>query len=175
MNSSSSSSQPNQPGAEPSPADAANLESPQKLKEERDKYYDQLLRAHAEFANYQKRSKAQAEADREYYVGGLAKDLIDVLDNLERSVAAARSQGANDVADGIAMVARQMLDILARHGVEPIDPDGRPFDPNFHEAVLRMPASAKHPAESVAQVLSRGYRLKDRVLRPAKVAVAVDH
>lgn len=172
------SSQSNQPGADAPPTDAEEaltLESPQKLKEERDRYYDQLLRAQAEFINYQKRSKAQADSDREYYVGGLAKDMLDVLDNLERSVAAARSQGAGDVADGIAMVARQMLDVLARHGVEPIDPSGQPFDPNFHEAVLQVPASPQRPAESVAQVLAKGFRLKDRVLRPAKVAVAADH
>ncbi|MFO0957648.1 MAG: nucleotide exchange factor GrpE [Isosphaeraceae bacterium] len=169
---------PPPPGDDIPPADAeeqATLGSPRKLKEERDRYYDQLLRAQADFANYQKRAKAQAESDREYYVGGLARDLLDVLDNFERSVAAARSRGADDIADGMALVARQMQEVLARHGVEPIDPAGQVFDPNFHEAVMRLPASAEHPAESVARVLAKGYRLKDRVLRPAKVAVATDH
>lgn len=147
----------------------------QKLRAERDQYLDQLRRSQAEFANYQKRAKAQAEQDREYYVADLAKDLLDVLDNFERCVDAARASGATSIADGVEMVSKQLLAALAKHGVEVLTPLGETFDPNVHEAVLRQPVSADRPADTVSQVLSKGYKLKDRVLRPAKVAVATDH
>jgi molecular chaperone GrpE len=139
---------------------------------QRDDYLDQLQRTRAEFANYQKRSKAQADADRGYMVGALALDVLSVLDNFERALDAARAANAPAIVEGLDMVHRQMLSALAKHGVEPIAVVGQPFDPNQHEAVMQQPDASK-PEGTVVAELARGYKLRDRVLRPAKVAVSV--
>jgi molecular chaperone GrpE len=139
---------------------------------QRDEYLDQLQRTRAEFANYQKRAKAQAESDRSYMVGALALDVLAVLDNFERAIDAARSANAPGIVEGLEMVHRQMLTALAKHGVEPIAVLGEPFDPNHHEAVMQQPDASK-PEGTVVAELAKGYRLRDRVLRPAKVAVSV--
>lgn len=139
---------------------------------QRDDYLDQLQRTRAEFANYQKRSKAQAEADRGYMVGALALDVLSGLDNFERAIDAARAANAPSIVEGLEMVHRQMLAALAKHGVEPIHVADVPFDPNQHEAVMQQPDASK-PEGTVVSELAKGYRLRDRVLRPAKVAVSV--
>ncbi len=139
---------------------------------QRDDYLDQLQRTRAEFANYQKRSKAQAEADRGFLVGALALDVLSVLDNFERAIDAARAANAPGIVEGLDMVHRQMLTALAKHGIEPIGVVGEPFDPNHHEAVMQQPDASK-PEGTVVAELAKGYKLRDRVLRPAKVAVSV--
>jgi molecular chaperone GrpE len=143
-----------------------------RLRKERDEYQDQALRARAEFANYQKRSKQQADIDRVYAVGSLARDLLDSLDNLSRAIDALRASGAEGVTAGLDMVQKQLLEVLGKHGVEPIPALGEPFDPNFHDAVLQQP-SPTHPEGTVVGELSKGYKIRDRVLRPTKVAVSV--
>ena len=142
------------------------------LKQERDELRDQALRARAEFANYQKRAKQQADADRVYAVGSLAKDLLDPLDNLDRAIEALRAKGAEGITAGLDMVQKQLHEIMARHGVEPIPAHGHPFDPNLHEAILQQP-SQEHPEGTVVAEMSKGYTIRDRVLRPSKVAVSV--
>jgi molecular chaperone GrpE len=142
------------------------------LKQERDELKDQAQRAWAEFANYQKRAKQQADSDRVYAVGSLAKDLLDPLDNLDRAIDALRAKGAEGITAGLDMVQKQLHEIMARHGVEPIQAHGRPFDPNLHEAILQQP-SHDHPEGTVVAEMSRGYTIRDRVLRPSKVAVSV--
>jgi molecular chaperone GrpE len=142
------------------------------LKQERDELRDQALRARAEFANYQKRAKQQADADRVYAVGSLAKDLLEPLDNLDRAIEALRADGALGITAGLDMVQKQLHEIMARHGVEPIPAQGYPFDPNLHEAILQQP-SLEHPEGTVVAEMSRGYTIRDRVLRPSKVAVSV--
>jgi len=142
------------------------------LKRERDESRDQALRSRAEFANYQKRVKQQADTDRVYAVGSLARDLLDPLDNLGRAIDALRATGLPDVTAGLDMVQKLLLDVLAKHGVEPIPAHGEPFDPNFHEAVTQQP-SAEHPEGTVVAELSKGYKIRDRVLRPSKVAVSI--
>lgn len=139
---------------------------------QRDEYLDQLQRSRAEFANYQKRSRAQAEADRQYAVADLARDLLPVIDNFERALDAAGKAGASSIVEGLEMVHRQLLAALAKHGVEPIPALGQPFDPNQHEALMQQP-HAEHPEGTVVGELGRGYRLRDRVLRPAQVAVSI--
>ena len=143
-----------------------------KLKLERDDYRDQVLRSRAEFANYQKRSKEQGDAERVYAVGTLARDLLDSIDNLGRAIDALRASGARDVTAGLDLVRKQMLDVLAKHGVEPIPAQGQPFDPNLHDAVLQQPA-ADQPEGTVVAELLKGYKIRDRVLRPSRVAVSV--
>jgi molecular chaperone GrpE len=141
------------------------------LTKERDDYKDQALRSRAEFANYQKRAKQQADADRVYAVGSLAKDLLDPLDNLSRAIDALRASGAEGITAGLDLVQRQLLEVLAKHGVEPIPALGEPFDPNLHEALVQQP-TADHPEGTVVGELSKGYKIRDRVLRPSKVAVS---
>lgn len=171
-------SAPSSPDAEtprdPQQSDGQSATSPDevaRLTRECDDLRDQLLRARAEFANYQKRSRQQADSDRLYAVGSLAKDLLDPLDNLARAVDALRSSGVEGITAGLDMVQRQLLDVLAKHGVEPIEAVGAPFDPNFHDALLQQP-TPDHPEGTVVSELSKGYKIRDRVLRPSKVAVS---
>ena len=155
------------------PGDASPpTEGAAEVQRQRDDYFDQLQRTRAEFLNYQKRSKAQADSDRAYAVGSLARDLLDGIDNLERATEALRASGASGITEGLDMVHKQLQATLAKHGVEPIAALGKPFDPNEHEAVLQQP-DAYHPEGTVVAELSKGYRIKDRVLRPTKVAVSV--
>lgn len=154
--------------------DGGNLapaEQIEQLKNDRDELRDQLLRSRAEFANYQKRSKQQADTDRVYAVGSLAKDLLDPLDNLGRAIDHLRASGAEGITSGLDMVLRQLLEVLAKHGIEPIQALGEAFDPNLHEALVQQP-SGDHPEGTVVGELSKGYRIRDRVLRPTKVAVS---
>jgi molecular chaperone GrpE len=139
---------------------------------QRDEYFEQLQRSRAEFANYQKRSKSQAESDRIYAVGSLARDLLEGLDNLERATEALKGSAASGIVDGLAMVHKQLLATLAKHGVEPIESLGAHFDPNQHEALVQQPDPDK-PEGTVVAELGKGYKLHDRVLRPTKVAVSI--
>jgi molecular chaperone GrpE len=138
---------------------------------QRDDYFDQLQRTRAEFVNFQKRTRAQADADRTYAVGSLARDLLDGLDNLERATDALRASGASGITEGLDMVHKQLLATLAKHEVEPIIALGQPFDPNQHEAMVQQP-DAEKPEGTVIAELGKGYRIRDRVLRPSKVAVS---
>lgn len=167
------------PAGPPRPAtngENANVNQPQdelaQAQRERDEYFEQLQRSRAEFANFQKRVKSQAEADRAYAVGNLAKDLLGGLDNLERATEALRGSAAAGIADGLDMVHKQLVATLGKYGVEPIEALGRPFDPNQHEALVRQP-SANTPEMTVVAELSKGYKIHDRVLRPSQVAVSV--
>lgn len=154
---------------------AAVLENTEELRNkaaERDKYYDLWLRERAEFENYQKRSQRDQSQERRYAHVPLAFDLLPVIDNLERAVAAAQQANeASPLVQGVALVQAQLLDLLRRHGITPLDAAGQPFDPNLHEAVMQQP-TVDVPPHTVLQVLERGFRVHDRVLRPAKVIVS---
>ena len=139
---------------------------------QRDEYFDKLQRAHADFVNYQKRAKTQADADRLYLIKPLALDILDALDNFDRAIETARSGGARAIAEGLVMVEKQFVAALNKHGVEPIPALGQPFDPNFHEAIMQQP-DATHPEGTVVAEFARGYKLNDRVIRPSKVAVSI--
>lgn len=141
------------------------------VQRQRDEYLDQLQRSRAEFVNYQKRARAQADSDRQYAVSGLALDLLNVLDNFERAIEAARGAGNPAIVDGLELVHKQLLDTLAKHGIEPIAALGQAFDPTQHEALMQQP-DATQPEGTVVLELGRGYRIRDRVLRPSKVAVS---
>lgn len=141
------------------------------LEKERDEARDQALRARAELVNYQKRVKQQAETDRLYYVGNFAHDLLDVLDNLDRATEALRASGVEGVVSGLEIVHKQLLSTMAKYGVEPIEAMEQPFDPNFHDALMRQPSN-EHPEGTVVAEIAKGYKIHDRVLRPSKVAVS---
>ncbi len=159
----------NEPTATEAPASGEDLAQ---VTRQRDEYFDQLQRARADFVNYQKRAKAQADADRVYLVKPLALDILDALDNFDRAIESARAGGASAIAEGLLMVEKQFVAALNKHGVEPIPALGQSFDPNFHEAIMQQP-DAHHPEGTVVLELARGYKLGDRVIRPSKVAVSV--
>jgi molecular chaperone GrpE len=142
------------------------------LQRERDELKDQLLRSRAEFANYQRRAKQQADSERVYAVGNLARDLLDPIDNLERAAQALRNSSTEGISSGLEMVQKQLLEVLARYGVEPIRALGEHFDPNLHEAIMQQP-TADAPEGTVVAEYGKGYKIHDRVLRPSKVSVSV--
>lgn len=152
---------------------AVVMDDLEKLRQERDQFLGMLQRTQADFENYQKRNQREREQERRYWYGPLGLDLLPVLDNLERALAAAKQANeTGPLVQGVNMVLAQFLDLLKRHGITPIEAQGQPFDPHLHQAVMQQP-SAEVPPNTVTQVLERGFMLHDRVLRPAKVAVSV--
>jgi len=144
----------------------------EKLQTERDQYLDLAARTRAEFENYQKRMQREREMDRKYAFGPLAESLLPIYDNLDRAVTAAKQAGdAGPLVQGVAMVVNQFLELLKRHGITRIDCDGKPFDPNVHQAVMQKPMTDVEP-NTVVQVIEQGFLNQDRVLRPAKVIVS---
>ena len=138
----------------------------------RDEYLGQAKRARADFENYQKRASRDQAQEKKYAVAPLAADLLPALDNLERATAAAEQVGeTGPLVQGVALVHSMLLDVFRRHGIARIEAQNQPFDPNLHQAVMQMPSADKAPM-TVLQVLEQGYMLHDRVLRPARVAVA---
>ena len=143
-----------------------------KLAGERDQYLDLVLRTRAEFENYQKRSQRDRELERKYSFGPVALDLLPILDNLDRAVQAGKQAGeTGPLVQGVAMVMTQFLELLKRNGITRIDAEGKPFDPNLHQAVVQKPTS-EVPPNTVVQVIEAGFLNQDRVLRPAKVIVS---
>jgi molecular chaperone GrpE len=140
--------------------------------EERDKFLSLLQRTQADFENYQKRNQREREQERRYWHGALASDLLPVIDNLDRAMTAAKQANeSGPLVQGVGLVQTQLLDMLKRHGITPIDALGKPFDPNLHQAVMQQP-SADYPPNTVTQVLQQGFMIHDRVLRPASVMVS---
>jgi molecular chaperone GrpE len=139
----------------------------------RDEYLSLVKQTRAEFENYQKRSARDLASERRYAQAPLAGDLLGALDNLERAIAAGNQAGeTGPLVQGVVLVQSQLLDVLRRHGVTRIDAQGKPFDPNLHQAVMQQP-SAEVPPGTVLQVLEPGYMLHERVLRPARVVVSM--
>ena len=153
-------------------ASAHELADLRKKAAERDEYLDIAQRSRAEFENYQKRAQRDREQERKYAYTPLALDLLPVIDNLDRAVAAARQAGeTGPLIQGVSMVQAQVLEQLKRHGSTRMAADGQPFDPNLHQAVMQQPSADAAPG-TVLQVLEHGYLNHDRVLRPAKVIVS---
>jgi molecular chaperone GrpE len=158
---------PPAPGVPSSHADnEAKLEA---LSAERDEYLDQLKRVAAEFENFRKRT-ARDQADFAARANErLVKELLPVLDDLGRALEAAEKHEEAKLEDGVRLVHRQLAELLRKEGLAEIETDGK-FDPHVHEALLTQPSEA--PEGSVIDVVQKGYRLGDRVLRPARVVVA---
>jgi molecular chaperone GrpE len=164
---------PNGDPGDPAAAVMGDLETLRARAEERDQFLDLLKRTQADFENYQKRNQREREQERRFAQLPLALDLLPVLDNLERAIAAARQANeTGPLVQGVNMVHAQFLDLLKRHHVTPIEAEGKPFDPNLHQAVMQQPASPQHPANTVIKAVEHGYMIHDRVLRPARVIVA---
>lgn len=147
-------------------------EKPPAPEEELSRVRDQLLRTAADFDNFRKRSRKEVADAEKQGKSDLLRELLPVFDNLER--AAAHAGSANDVqaiADGIALVIRQFLDTLSRVGIERVATLGAPFDPTIHEAIQHLPTT-EHAAGTIAAEVQAGYRMGDRLIRPAMVVVA---
>lgn len=138
---------------------------------------DQFLRALAEAENVRKRSERHLAEAHKYGVANFARAVLTVADDLSRALAAIpENQRQGDgllqtLLGGVEAVERELMRTLQSHNIERIDPVGEPFDPNFHEAMFEVPDS-EYPGGTVAQVIQPGYRLHDRLLRPARVGVA---
>jgi molecular chaperone GrpE len=148
------------------------LDKLRKLAGERDQYLELAARMRAEFENYQKRMQREREQDRKYSFGPLAMELLPILDNLDRALQAGKQAGeTGPLVQGVAMVQAQFLELLKRNGITRIDADGKPFDPNVHQAVMQKPVDGVEP-NTIVQVIEQGFMNQDRVLRPAKVVVS---
>ena len=149
-----------------------DLEKLRKQAAERDQYLDLAARTRADFENYQKRMQRERDQERKYAFGPLAESLLPILDNLDRAVAAASQAGeTGPLVQGVAMVQTQFIELLKRHGITRIDCEGKPFDPNWHQAVMQKPSADVEPG-LVLHVIEQGFLNQDRVLRPAKVIVS---
>ena len=136
--------------------------------------WDKFLRTTADFENYKKRVAREKQEAIAYANVSLLQKLLPVLDNFEMALAAAGNApngAAQSLQAGVVMIASQLRGVLAEVGLEEIDAAGKPFDPNFHEAVAQQ-ESAEVPEGQVLQQLRKGYKLRDRLLRPASVIVA---
>ena len=138
---------------------------------ERDEYLDLARRAQADFENYRKRAAREAAAAGERARGGLVRELLPVVDNLERALGSAGDQRGGQLAEGVALVHSELVAVLERNGVEPFDPAGEPFDPTFHEALSTRTEEGAEPGV-VLDVVEKGYRSNGQVLRPARVVVS---
>ena len=134
--------------------------------------YDRFLRQVAELENFKKRTARERDDVSRFANETLIKDLLPVVDNLERAIAHASGGGnGKSIIEGVEMVLKGLLDVLTKHGVSQISAVGQPFDPAKHEAMSQV-ENDRHEPNSVVEELHKGYSLRDRLLRPALVSVA---
>ena len=140
-----------------------------------DETWERLLRTTADFDNFKKRAAREKIEAGQYASASMLQKILPVLDNFESALAAAQntasSGGIASFQSGVAMIQQQLKNVLVESGLEEIESAGKPFDPNFHEAVSEQ-ESADVPEGHVLQQLRKGYKLKERLLRPATVIVA---
>jgi molecular chaperone GrpE len=158
------------PGASASSTEAASAEGEvQKLRAERETLLDRLARAQAEFENARRRAAKEQQDFRDFATVDAIKSLLPVIDSFERALQAKSEAG--DFRTGVELIYKQLQDVLAKMGVRPIAAKGEQFDPHVHEAIemVETPDAADH---EVLEEWQRGYKFKDRLLRPAMVRVA---
>jgi molecular chaperone GrpE len=132
--------------------------------------HERLLRVAAEFDNFKKRAIKEREDAQKFGIERLLKDFLPVADNLERALDHAEEHDLRQVIEGVKLVQKLLETALARHGVTGFSALGQPFDPNLHEALMQQESDA--PAGTVVSEMSRGYKLNERLVRPAAVVVA---
>ena len=141
----------------------------------RDEYLELARRAQADFENYRKRMAAEVQAAAVRGKASVARDVVPVLDDLERALQAAGLDPEGDSDDGLAhgviLVFRGLRETLRRNGIEPVDPSGSKFDPTEHEALSTMPVEGVEPG-TVVEVMQKGYRMDGQLIRPARVVVS---
>jgi molecular chaperone GrpE len=142
------------------------------LQADLDRFRDLALRSQADFENYKKRSAREKEEAIKYANSSLLERLIAIVDNFELGLEAARAEGEKSpIFSGMSMVLKQLMDFLADSGLQPIDATGHKFDPNLHEAIAHEPSN-EVPEGTVIRQTRRGYKMKDRLLRPSSVVVS---
>jgi len=148
------------------------------LKEEAGRLKDQLLRTLAEMDNLRKRMEREKAEATLYAASNFARDILSVSDNMERALATAEAdhlkeatQPVKDLVAGVEMTNRELLNVFERHGIKRVDPMGEKFDPHFHQAMFEVPTNDEPPG-TVVKVMQAGFKIGDRVLRPALVGVA---
>lgn len=170
---------PSEPTGEPQVADVSQLEARLRALEEENALLKQqiaekqnsLLRTMADFDNFRRRTRQEMEEIRRIALEEFLHGLLRVMDNFERALQAAEeSQSFEKLMEGVQLTYRQMQALLREAGVQPIEAVGKPFDPNFHEAVQRV-HSDEYPDETVLEEVERGYMIQSRVLRPSRVKV----
>jgi molecular chaperone GrpE len=156
------------PEAEPEPEPEDELTVAQR---ERAEYLDLAKRTQADFENYRKRAAKEIAAAGGRARIGLIREILPVLDNLERALGVAPEAGGDGFVEGVRLVYRDLQGALSRAGVETIEPKGDAFDPNVHEALSMRPQEGAESG-TVVDVVEKGYRTADTVVRPARVVVA---
>ena len=152
------------------PAEVDDDDPLAEARRERDEYLDLAKRAQADFENYRKRAAKEAVAAGERAKSGLVRELLPVVDNLERALASAGDEDEH-FAEGVRLVHSELIAVLERNGVEQFDPAGEEFDPALHEALSTRPADGAEPGK-VVDVVEKGYKTNGTVLRPARVVVS---
>lgn len=159
------------------PSEGQNRESVEEILEtaenELKDTYDRLLRVSAEFENYKKRINRETEEFKKYANEALVSALLPVVDNLERAIAAFQDNHTDQASllEGVSLTHAEILRVLERFHVTAVDAMGKPFDPNYHEAVMQE-ASDEHPENTVIKELQKGYVMHNRLIRPAMVVVS---
>ena len=141
--------------------------------EEAKETYDRLLRVSAEFENYKKRSAREMEDFRKFANQSLLKEMLSVVDNLELAINSAneKQESESSLKEGLELTLREILRVLEKFSVTPIESKGKSFDPTYHEAVMQEETD-EHPENTVITEMQKGYLIHDRLLRPAMVVVA---
>jgi molecular chaperone GrpE len=137
--------------------------------QQKEEYLELARRTKADFENFRKRVAADVQAAQARGKAEVAREVIDAVDNLERALEA--SEGGDGLAEGVQMVLGNLRETLQRHGIEAIDPKGEKFDPNQHEALSTMPVEGTEGG-TVVEVMQKGYRMDEQLIRPARVVVS---
>ena len=163
---------PGMPATEAGPLDPPDAGTPaEAIKRERDDLYDRLLRKSAEFDNFRKRVDRDRKDMIEWAAADVLNDVLAIADDFDRALAADAPPQAQQFKAGLELIQRQLADLLKKRGVTTIEPLGADFDPHFHQAVAYEEVAGARDGEVVA-VLAKGYKLGERLLRPAIVKVA---
>jgi molecular chaperone GrpE len=160
--------------AEPSPGTDGleNEDALAGLQADLARFRDLALRSQADFENFRKRTAREKEDAIKYANSSLLERLLPIVDNFELGLAAAKAEGENSpVYSGMSLVSKQLSDFLSDNGLQPIEAVGRKFDPNLHEAIAHEPSNSV-PEETVIRQTRRGYKFRDRLLRPSSVVVS---
>lgn len=143
----------------------------QTLEKDYEALKEKMLRLTAEYDNFRKRTQREKAADLKYKAQDLATDLVPVVDTFDRALQSKPDENSIDsFYEGMEMVYRQLMQALSQAGVEEIETEGETFDPNFHQAVMQV-EDDQYESQAIVETLQKGYRLKDRVIRPAMVKV----
>jgi molecular chaperone GrpE len=160
------------PDIEPSTLQTDGEDPTASLQADLDRFRDLAMRSRADFENYKKRAAREKEEAIKYANSSLLERLVTIIDNFELGLSAARAQGEQSpIYSGMTLVLKQLNDFLADNGLQPIEAEGQEFDPNLHEAIAHEPSDTV-PEGKVIRQTRRGYRFKDRLLRPSSVVVS---